>query len=81
MLAILKKEKGLAVEGLLDDGNLLSTLVLTSQHMKDYQPTATSHMASPTQSRGLSRSDVLGDVDGSSLAGHETTGVAPAFAV
>lgn len=81
MSAIPKKEKSLAVERLLDDGSLLSALVLTSQYMEDYQPTVKSHMASTAQSSGLSRSDVPGDNYGSSLAGHETAGIAQAFAV
>ncbi|KAL8940112.1 MAG: hypothetical protein Q9216_002993 [Gyalolechia sp. 2 TL-2023] len=75
----LNKEQRNLSQGSTGSGNLLSSLVRSSEEAK---PFPAAHAEYPIEETpGLPRADVLGDIYVFSLAGHETTGNVLTFAV
>ena len=81
MSAILEKEQDFFAQGAPSTGSLLGALVRNSEDIKWVRNGNNSHMAPNTASERLTRSEVIGNIYGFSLAGHETTGNALAFAI
>lgn len=79
MADIHDQERNRFFKGVPKSGKLLSSLMHASEEVKRGQE---GHLEHPKASAlGLSRQEILGDIYVFSLAGHETTGNALAFAI